>query len=929
MKHSFKKISKKVALFAFMVSFFAGLMAPTLSLAFPQAAAADSTPNIGYNTLQLVGEHCHDLHDDKYNFNIGTNVTPGLSECTSGSDVPGWQEMLEQSLNCSSDMFYQHNFTDPNDTSKITKTLWFTHIGAYKDCYEKAQTMFNNMTNTGPNGQCGLILQGSQNYTNCQTDVTNLHEALGCSLNMLSKTNQKDSQGDTYYTVDPGSGPVKDCLQRIGDVGKIQIIVFDGKGNEVKSDPISSASITPDTPDSPGGGSADTTGTAQLDCHAGWNILNWFVCGIVKGLVSVINGVDDIINSLLSVGTGDNSSSGDPSQIFNTSCGSNCVTGQDYYQAWSSFRDISLGLLVVVGLVMVISQAMDLELVDAYTIRKVLPRLIAMAIIITLSWALMRFVIQLFNDLGYGIRYLIEHPFSNLSNNIDLSGGGGVAVDLATGVAITALGIFGLLSFVATAALAVFVAFMVLIIRQVVVVALVIVAPVALLCYILPNTQRLYKVWFDSFSGALIMFPLIVALISAGRVFSAIANTNANAPGGNATFSPFIAFAAYFAPYFMIPMTFRLAGSMMGSIGGWVNGATQGAQKGLSRYRSGQVSKNARDLKNFERFSDRTPLGRGANTALGAAANPRSLLRGRAGVRTARQARQSVFGAEALKDNAIFQANQGDDKFLLALANRGLAQQKLDSSRKDFEKAQASGDMEGMLKAQATMDAQQHALDAAAQMGSLGRTTGVRDQALQALNKTGYQWSSGKAGYAELSDTVSSIYGDDQRTYAAKMNESQFNLKTAGRFDLGGINDGAGYDYAAGVSRANGYTAGQAKQDVFKAGAEHYFGVDANSDEIKNSDVMKSNLEAGLANGTLRTEDIAAYHAQLLDAKSSPIGVNKEHINRQLQVIEGLASETPKTDGELDSRVDLGDRVRQNHADQRRGLDPNLLEDNK
>lgn len=336
--------------------------------------------------------------------------------------------------------------------------------------------------------------------------------------------------------------------------------------------------------------SDNTDGTTELSCKFGWNPLNWLICGIVKSLVALLNGVDSVINGLLAVGT-NGKTDGDPGEIFDLQSGKNA---SNYYEAWSSFRNIALGVIVVIALAAIISQMAGFEFIDAYTIRKVLPRLLAMSIIITLSWPILRFFVQLSNDLGFGVRALIEYPFRGSSNTIALNGGETAAVYLSTGAAMLALGPMGLLSFVATAVLAAFVAFLVLVIRQIVVILLVIVAPVAFACYILPNTQRFYKIWFDSFSGALLMFPIIAAMIATGRVFATVAIQDDSAV------SSFIAFAAYFAPYFLIPYAFKMSGGAMSAISGQIQRRAQPGFGALSKYRANRASQNMQ--KHAEKF---------------------------------------------------------------------------------------------------------------------------------------------------------------------------------------------------------------------------------------------------------------------------------------------------------------------------------------
>jgi hypothetical protein len=334
----------------------------------------------------------------------------------------------------------------------------------------------------------------------------------------------------------------------------------------------------------PGAGASATIKqgcTAQFD-----DVLTWILCPAVDLMSQIVNWIDHLITNQLNVKT---------DAIFCTS-GPNQDTCTAYYNAWQSFRDIALGLMAIAGLVLIISQALGLEILDAYTIRKTLPRLLVAALAITLSWPLMKFLIQLSDDLGFGVRHLIYAPFSNLGDSVDLSFGSGItnqlfgALSSAGTIAlvpawIVAGGPGALLAFLGTAALAVGVAITVLILRQVAIILLMLLAPLALVAYILPNTQRVYRMWWESFSKALLMFPLIAAMIATGRVFSAVAIHN----GG--ILNSIIGFAAYYAPYFMIPMTFRMAGSAVSAMGNFVNGRAQGGFDSLRNARKEERGK--------------------------------------------------------------------------------------------------------------------------------------------------------------------------------------------------------------------------------------------------------------------------------------------------------------------------------------------------
>jgi hypothetical protein len=335
------------------------------------------------------------------------------------------------------------------------------------------------------------------------------------------------------------------------------------------------------------------------------NPLNWLLCGIVKGMNMIVTSLDDQINSMLVLGTGGNTSSDNPNNIFTDSsgtCGAKDNACDNYYTAWQSFRNIALGLLVIVGLIVVISQALGMEILDAYTIRKMLPRVLIATIAIVLSWQLMRFCVTVSNDLGYGVGNLLDAPFHGLGQNIKVGGANGLLATFALALGGAFFDLFGMLAFVGTAALAVIVTFLVLTLRQIAVILLVIFSPVAIIAYVLPNTQRVYKFWWESFSKLLLMFPMIVAFLTAGHIFSAIASDQ-----GNGFVHQTIAFIAYFGPYFAIPMTFRFAGGLMNGLGNAVNSRFEGARGMLSNVRSNRAKYNAGRLKAGTRFEGRIP----------------------------------------------------------------------------------------------------------------------------------------------------------------------------------------------------------------------------------------------------------------------------------------------------------------------------------
>src|SRR5262249_52384913 len=135
------------------------------------------------------------------------------------------------------------------------------------------------------------------------------------------------------------------------------------------------------------GGGASTT-NPHVDCSWSINPLTWVVCPLLDLAQNIISGVGTFIVSQLTI---------DANTYFDKTPG---TSGNGIYQAWNSVRLISMGLLVIIALIMVVAQALSLEIIDAYTVRKVLPRLVAALVGISLSWELCRLAVIFSNDLA-------------------------------------------------------------------------------------------------------------------------------------------------------------------------------------------------------------------------------------------------------------------------------------------------------------------------------------------------------------------------------------------------------------------------------------------------------------------------------------------------------------------------------------------------
>ncbi len=409
--------------------------------------------------------------------------------------------------------------------------------------------------------------------------------------------------------------------------------------------------------------------TEGLECETTANPLTWIMCPLIATANQAVVLLDKAISNEMTIDTdkflGDNNS------------------GNGFFSAWSSFRFIALTLLVVIALIMIFSEALSIDAFDAYTIRKVLPRLIIAIIFVTLSWSVCKFAIEVSNDLGQGVGALITAPFSGIDAAKVDSGTSTLAV---AGFAVGAgsLGLLGLLSFGLTALLAVFVAFFVLVIRKMLILLLVILAPIAIVASVLPNTQRFWKMWWDFFLKALLAFPIIMAFIATGRVFSRVVSSVPDA----GLLEQFIAFAAYFLPYFMIPTAFKLAGGAVGAVSGMVNDRTKGLSAGIGKFRQNSGARH-REHQGRRVVANRAKWGsqlQDASSDANRSALSRMALKGASkgisgyNIQAQASARQASVAKE-IKD----QINTGRDEEIRGLTVNKLAAQRAGALTKDAD----------------------------------------------------------------------------------------------------------------------------------------------------------------------------------------------------------------------------------------------------
>ncbi|HET7827352.1 MAG TPA: hypothetical protein VFK97_00595, partial [Candidatus Saccharimonadales bacterium] len=341
-------------------------------------------------------------------------------------------------------------------------------------------------------------------------------------------------------------------------------------------------------------GSSDTASSCISDSG-----LSWIVCPVINGLSESADVMNGFIEGQLNFSVQDN-------------------LGGSVHSAWTIFRTLTSIILVIVMLVMVFSQAIGGGPFDAYTVRKLLPKLVAAIILIQISWPLCLYAIQLANDAGQAIGQLMAAPFGgpgalelgSLLKRWNEAGGiivGIGATGLGLGVTISEILTGGFLIKLAwpiltLAALLILIAvltdFAVLLIRNALIVLLVMTAPLAFIAYVMPGMETYWKKWRENFIRVLFFFPLLIAIIYGGRIFAWVV-------GGLGTPGPLdliMILVAFFGPYFFLPKAFKWAGPGLAAAANAVTNSwpiskgREAAKKGLMDRQQRGLDAKAKEL---------------------------------------------------------------------------------------------------------------------------------------------------------------------------------------------------------------------------------------------------------------------------------------------------------------------------------------------
>lgn len=240
------------------------------------------------------------------------------------------------------------------------------------------------------------------------------------------------------------------------------------------------------------------------------------------------------------------------------------TNGSQIKSYWEKFLSIANVILVIAFLVIIYSTATS-DGLSNYDVKKMLPRIVILAIVINISFYVCAAIVDLCNIAGRGVMALL---ISTSPGGEGLGLGekiGTVVSNVATGVAGGIAGVVaGVILFVSIgppAVLALIVIILALIFRGVALTMMVIISPIAIALYLFPSAamNKWHVKWRDAFIKMLLVYPMFMAVWGGSKLISSVTASTQNPIIGFIT-----SLICTIAPAVAIIPLFKMSGDVMG-----------------------------------------------------------------------------------------------------------------------------------------------------------------------------------------------------------------------------------------------------------------------------------------------------------------------------------------------------------------------------
>lgn len=257
-------------------------------------------------------------------------------------------------------------------------------------------------------------------------------------------------------------------------------------------------------------------------------------------------------------------------------------TTSGLFQTWNIARGLANACFIIAFLLIIYAQITNYG-ISNYEIKKMIPRLIIAAIAVNASYYICTLAVDVSNILGDSIakalteiRQSLPAPDSQVTwNNLAatiLSGGTIVAIPYAVGAAGGVTALVPLLAPILIGGiLSILVAVMVLAARQALVIVLVVLAPLAFVAYLLPNTEKMFEKWRSIFMNMLVIFPLFSLLFGGAQLASSIIIQSTDKLS-----VVLLAMFVQVAPLMITPFLMKVSHGLLTQVGGFLNNPRKG-----------------------------------------------------------------------------------------------------------------------------------------------------------------------------------------------------------------------------------------------------------------------------------------------------------------------------------------------------------------
>ena len=355
---------------------------------------------------------------------------------------------------------------------------------------------------------------------------------------------------------------------------------------------VSPSSVTAE-PEPSGSGGEEPKDKCAIDG------IGWLVCPVVTFLAQVSDTVKDNIDEYLVF---------NPSELTKRDDGS-------VYSYWATMRNYANVLFVIAFIIIIYSQISGMGL-SSYGIKRMLPRLVVGALLVNVSFYLCAAMVDLSNAIGASAYNFISSGTSAGSGGTspDSSASGGAWwVKLASGILAGTAMLFALGALLAGLVTVLMIALTTLLllgVRQAIIIFAIIISPLAFVAWLLPNTEGLFKKWWQTFKTMLFVYPIIGIIYGASTLASNIIRNQYGGTDGSSVAMQIVAAVLMFVPLLLVPKVLNTAmsigniaaitgGIIKGKAGGFLGGAAK-AKVGKPGSRFGNYRKMKKERRNAQ-----------------------------------------------------------------------------------------------------------------------------------------------------------------------------------------------------------------------------------------------------------------------------------------------------------------------------------------